>query len=159
MTKLPVVQDGYVVIPRTRGDCLPELEDRRAGDRCVFRSCRHHLNVAGVTDSCVLDLIDEEIGAAREKVGAVLGVTMQRVAQIEADLLRVIYERVAWSKDWAELLDAYCGEGKSTKHRAAIAELLAKARQLRAARMEGEQAKSGQLSLLGLLVQEQRGAA
>lgn len=77
--------------PKTRGDCENGLRP------CPWYSCRHHIAsdyvkdpdaleafIAGLDDrhSCSLDLA-EQGGMTLEEVGQILGVTRERVRQIE----------------------------------------------------------------------------
>jgi hypothetical protein len=71
--------------PPTRGDC-------QDGPRpCPYLTCRHHLG-DGAKESCALDVADRG-ETERRDVAALLGVSQQRVAQIErqamARLLKV----------------------------------------------------------------------
>lgn len=77
--------------PVTRGDC-------RDGRRpCPWVRCRYHLagDAGGDTgDTCALDLA--ELGGMKlVEVGAVLGVTRQRVEQIERVALAKLRHRLA----------------------------------------------------------------
>ena len=90
--------DGLPTRPRTRGECVN-------GPRpCPFASCQFHLyltvdqetgalttNHAGeiedMRESCALDIADRG-GASVDEVATALGVTRQRVEQIEGKALR-----------------------------------------------------------------------
>ena len=69
--------------PRTRGDCL-------AGPRpCPWTGCRYHLasDVRGpLSESCALDVAGRG-GATLEEVGNLLGVSRERIRQIEGTAL------------------------------------------------------------------------
>lgn len=89
--------------PRTRGDCVD-------GPRpCPWVSCRYHLyldvgmdgalklnhlerEVWEMDESCTLDVADRG-GETLDHVGQILGVTRERVRQIEARALRVMGRR------------------------------------------------------------------
>jgi len=94
-----VVYPEDVERPRFRGDC-------QDGPRpCPFVSCKHHLYLDvdpdngtlkfnypalepwELTDSCALDVADRG-GQTLERVGELVGVTRQRVRQIEVALYR-----------------------------------------------------------------------
>ena len=89
--------------PKTRGDCVDMPRP------CPFVSCRHHLfleaNAAGsisfplgeveledMPESCSLDVADRG-GVTLEEIGAILGVTRERIRQTEAIALRRIDRR------------------------------------------------------------------
>ena len=88
-------------LPKTRGEC-------REGVRpCPFASCRHHLAVnvtaagalhtsrprVAAPDTCALD-VAERGGVTLESVSELLGVTRERIRQIEANALRKL-QRIA----------------------------------------------------------------
>ena len=77
-------------IPRTRGDCAN-------GPRpCSWTACRHHLagTVRGTPgESCTLDVADRG-GATLEEISRALGVTRERVRQIEEAGLAHLREKV-----------------------------------------------------------------
>ena len=81
--------------PKTRGDCLPGgCNEERP---CPWVSCHHHLaidvkpngnlvvrttEIADMRESCALDVADRG-GATLEEVGEAMGVTRERVRQLE----------------------------------------------------------------------------
>ncbi|NOU27227.1 MAG: hypothetical protein HOO96_04900 [Polyangiaceae bacterium] len=75
------------VAPSTRGECM-------AGPRpCPWRACRYHLGESP-SDSCALDVADR--GAlSLEEVGALFGLTRERIRQIEAKALAKVRVRLA----------------------------------------------------------------
>ena len=100
--------------PRTRADC-------KGGQRpCAYAGCRHHLALevqpsgsivevfAGVEiwdmpHTCALDLADE--GAhVLEDVGAIFGVTRERIRQIEVVALAKLYEALDADLDMLDLV-------------------------------------------------------
>lgn len=73
-----------VVPPRTRGDC--QAGGVSAYRPCPWMECRFH--IAGSEEvSCVLD-VAEQGGVTLEDVGRYLGVTRERIRQIETIALR-----------------------------------------------------------------------
>ena len=97
--------------PRTRADCID-------GPRpCPFVGCRHHLAIdvnrsgsihhTGARESCVLDVAE---GGPRPliEVGHIIGVTRERVRQLETIALRKLQARAAASK---HLREAIAGAG------------------------------------------------
>lgn len=89
--------------PKTRADCLPGgFNEVRP---CPFATCKHHLfrhvrGEEGMTEedlekmahTCVLDVADVG-GMTLEEVGTVLGLTRERVRQLEAAGLRKLRNR------------------------------------------------------------------
>lgn len=86
--------------PKTRGDCIQGMRP------CPWVSCRHHLlidlTVRGkltsnhgtddpttLAESCALDVADEG-AASLDKIAAALGISRQRVNQLEGHLIDVI---------------------------------------------------------------------
>lgn len=92
--------------PRTRGDCV-------GGPRpCPYAGCRHHLLISSIsakgelrgpdqveiedmTESCSLDVADrEEHGAPLREIAGIMGLSLERVRQIEEDGLARLAKRV-----------------------------------------------------------------
>jgi len=85
---LPILVDEAHVKPRTRQDCLTNgLNSVRP---CQHSWCPHHL--VSEKASCVLDVAALG-GLTLEEVGDVLGVTRERVRQIEHIALRKLAKR------------------------------------------------------------------
>lgn len=123
--------------PRTRGDCI-------GGPRpCPFVSCSAHLyisvsatggltfdhptiDVENLKESCSLDAADRG-GLTLEEVGAAMGITRERVRQIEERSLRKLkdangdcYRRnIGWPGDrpWQPILPPMGAPAPATKHR------------------------------------------
>lgn len=80
--------------PVTRGDCADRPRP------CPWASCSWHVvtlrrdvdDVETLAESCVLDVADRE-GAALHEVGDVLGVSWQRVRQIEEKAIAQLQQR------------------------------------------------------------------
>lgn len=68
--------------PRVRGDCLPGGSNEVRP--CPWNTCRYHVEHPEV--SCALDVADRG-GATLEEVGEYIGVTRERIRQIEAGLM------------------------------------------------------------------------
>ena len=91
--------------PRTRGDCVD-------GPRpCPWRTCRYHLADMlrrASEESCALDVADRG-GATLEELGEILGVTRERVRQLEAAALfkvrRQVRQRTASTAGMRELVE------------------------------------------------------
>ena len=77
--------------PRQRSDCLPGgVNEARP---CPWTGCRHNIAEAGPTQAtCSLDVADEG-GITLEEIGVLMGVTRERVRQIEDKALRKIQVR------------------------------------------------------------------
>lgn len=58
---------------------------------CLFERCRYHLK--SPTHSCTLDAADEG-GMTLEDVGNILGLTRERIRQIEVLALRKLNKRI-----------------------------------------------------------------
>lgn len=101
---LPYNYPTDVIRPRTRGDCLPG--GHNACRPCGFVSCRYHLavdvkprsgnlvvrqdvEIEDMQESCALDVADRG-GQSLEDVGEIMGVTRERVRQLEASALATI---------------------------------------------------------------------
>lgn len=76
-----------VVVPQTRADCLPGGSNEARP--CQFRACRH--NLANAESSCVLDIVDDRGALSLEEIGDLLGLTRERIRQIESVSLFKIY--------------------------------------------------------------------
>lgn len=76
------------VVPTTRGDCLPGGSNEARP--CRYRGCKWHLDrerrwterVANFEESCVLDVADRG-GATLEEIADMIGITRERVRQVE----------------------------------------------------------------------------
>lgn len=84
MRNLPVIQS----FPKTRGECLEGGSN--AARPCPWSRCRYQLNESG---TCTLDLADQG-GLTLEEVGTLLGVTRERIRQIEHLALRKLRLRM-----------------------------------------------------------------
>lgn len=72
--------------PEVRGDCLPGgINEVRP---CRWITCRYHLSHSEKA-SCALDVADEG-GLTLEEVGELMGVTRERIRQIEEIALRKV---------------------------------------------------------------------
>ena len=69
--------------PRVRGDCLPG--GANSARPCPFNTCPHHM--ASPLASCVLDVADRG-GATLEEVADIIGVSRERIRQIEFKIRR-----------------------------------------------------------------------
>jgi len=87
--------------PTTRAEC--DRGGTNEERQCPFVSCKYHLfweyvkhhpdaEVWDLKASCVLDVADEG-GSTLENVGEVMGLTRERVRQLEADLLRKLRKK------------------------------------------------------------------
>lgn len=98
---LPVLDPS--TMPRTRGDCLAGGPNEQRP--CGWLTCRHNLAAEpgwSGGDSCVLDVVDQHpAGVTLEFVGDLLGLTRERIRQLEGGLLR----RVARARAARELRD------------------------------------------------------
>lgn len=74
-----------VAPPATRGDCEKGLRP------CPYRTCRHNVH-DGPEPVCALDVADEG-GVIQDTIAEILGVTRQRVQQIEKQALERIQGR------------------------------------------------------------------
>lgn len=82
------------VPPKVRGDCLPGGSNEARP--CMWNLCKYYLK-GPTSESCVLDIADRQ-GATLDEVGEILGITRERLRQIEAFVLRKIRRRPANSK-------------------------------------------------------------
>jgi hypothetical protein len=74
--------------PKTRGDCLEGGVNE--GRPCPWIGCRYNLAEADPKKhTCALDVADEG-GVTLEEVGELMGVTRERIRQVEAKALRRI---------------------------------------------------------------------
>lgn len=75
--------------PRTRGDCLAGGPNEVRP--CGWITCKWYIHrvMSGAKHSCVLDVADQG-GVTLEEVGDIMGITRERVRQIEAKVLRRI---------------------------------------------------------------------
>lgn len=86
------------VVPTTRGDCLPGGSNEERP--CRYRGCRWHLDrerrwmdrVADFSESCALDVADRG-GVTLEELGDLLGLTRERVRQIEEEAMERFTKR------------------------------------------------------------------
>ncbi len=78
--------------PVTRSDCLPGgFNESRP---CRWKDCRYHLDAErrwlhqapDMTESCTLDVADRG-GATLEEIGDMLGLTRERVRQVEEEAM------------------------------------------------------------------------
>ena len=94
--------------PTTRGDC-------KHGPRpCPWKSCRYHLGVTRLhgrncecacTETCALDVADRGPHTL-EEVGALWGLTRERIRQMEVKALRKLRRRASWHWGWMRELAA-----------------------------------------------------
>lgn len=85
---LPVLPDR----PRTRADCLDGGSN--AARPCGWSGCRHHLD--SYADTCSLDVADRvALGdeLTLDAIGQMIGLTRERVRQLEAQALRRLAKR------------------------------------------------------------------
>ena len=89
--RLPVISPETQ--PKTRADCLEG--GRNAARPCGWLTCRHSLAAEGSTgESCALDFVEQHPGGASlDAIGQVLGVTRERMRQIESRILTKIGKR------------------------------------------------------------------
>lgn len=84
-----------MTLPRTRGDCL---EGGANQDRpCPWTKCKWHIDHKDA--SCVLDVADKG-GVTLEVVGNYLGVTRERIRQIEWTALRKLAKHGVELRPW-----------------------------------------------------------
>ena len=104
--QLPVLDPS--TMPRVRADCLPG--GCNAARPCPWTCCRH--NIAAEPgwsggDSCVLDVTDRNpAGVTLEQVGDLLGLTRERIRQLEVRVLG----RIARARAAKELRDLAAGD-------------------------------------------------
>jgi hypothetical protein len=88
--QLPMVHDAK---PRMRSDCLDGGVN--TSRPCVWTGCKYHIDtLKPEVASCVLDVADQG-GLTLEEIGDLLGVTRERIRQIEAVALRRVRLRDA----------------------------------------------------------------
>lgn len=85
-----------MLTPKTRGDCLPG--GRNEARPCNWKGCYWHMEHEKA--SCVLDVADNG-GITLEEVGEILGVTRERIRQIEAIAIRKLVVRGGF-RQWRE---------------------------------------------------------
>lgn len=82
------VQLTVLVTPKVRGDCLPGgVNEARP---CKHTACPHHMTRPQV--SCVLDVTDNG-PATLEEVGEIMGISRDRIRQIEGIAIRKVQAR------------------------------------------------------------------
>ena len=84
-----------VLRPTTRADCLPG--GFNAQRPCPTSDCQWHLDHTEA--SCVLDVADLG-GVTLEEVGEYLGLTRERIRQVEAIAIRKIQHRLGQLRCW-----------------------------------------------------------
>ena len=107
--------------PKTRGDCI-------GGPRpCPWVGCRHHFGLKDIphqavkierhvldeegvpyddAETCVLDVVDRGSDLTLEQVGAIFGITRERIRQIEA--VAIVKAQDAWGNGPRECAEEGC---------------------------------------------------